>query len=405
MVLALVTDMNVGAELAAARHARGFSLEEIGVRTKVNVERLAAIERNELDQLPPRVYLLGFVRAFAHEVGLQPDEVAQRYLAQFDEDWANEVEASVEEFQPESVALLTTARESAAASDPSAADATSPANAVPLWRPAQFNAPDVARNTPHAPPLRTEDHTDNEGETSVILPPPNDGPSIIPMRLMLPAVVIAVALGVVLSETVYKSPPIGPPSDARTSSAISAGASSANKPESESAPASSDQAGKRAAPDRAAAGDDTPVERPIAADTQDRPESNGITGLWSLTTHVDSSTYDRYRGLTLGYTLQLQQRGNRITGSGQKVSENGQSLQSASRTPITLEGMLNGQRVELKFIERGTLRTSGGTLVMDVGDDGSLRGTFSSDAAQSRGTSQATRVTSAAVNGTPKLDN
>lgn len=70
-------------------------------------------------------------------------------------------------------------------------------------------------------------------------------------------------------------------------------------------------------------------------------------------------------------------------------------LQAASRTPIALDGTLSGQRLELKFTERDTRRTSGGTPVMDVGDDGSLRGSFSSDAAQSRGASQATRVSAA----------
>jgi cytoskeletal protein RodZ len=392
VVLAPLPVMNVGAELAAARNQRGLSLEDIAGRTKVSVERLDAIERVDIEHLPPRVYLLGFVRAYAREVGLEPDEVAQRYVAQVDEAYVDEE-------------LATDVEESAAASAPplAAAPASAEPVAVPPWRPAQFDEPTgvAAGARPHARPPRTRWHQpDDEGEAIAILPPPDDRAPIIPVRLLLIGVVIAVALGVVLSASLYKSRVARSASQANSSSAES----SAAHPDSAVAPAAADASGERAAPDPTASRDDTPVERPVAADTRESPSSDGISGQWWLTTRVDSSAYKLYEGLTLGYALQLEQRGNRITGSGHKVSENGRTLRPDSRTPIAVEGKLNGQRLDLKFTERGSRRVSGGTMVLEVGDDGSLRGTFSSDAAQSRGTSQATRM-STAGNGSRKRDN
>ncbi len=374
--------MSVGAELLAARNARGISLEELGARTKVSVERLDAIERSDLERLPPRVYLLGFVKAYANEVGLEPDDVAQRYVAQVEQEWAQDVRGSLDAYGSETVAPSMDAAPVTARSAPPPAP-TGTADSEPLWRPAQFNptAPD-AENARDAPPRQMWERT-------AFMPAPDSGAPIVRIPLLLLTVAIAVAVGLGLSITVGQSRRAGPASEARSTSEL--------------APSSNGLV-ERAAPDPAAA-DDTPIERPVPADTRQRPAPDDLSGEWSLTTRVDSSTYNRYKGLTLGYALQLQQHGNRITGFGGKVSENGRALPAASRTPIALEGTVRGQRLELEFIETGSLRTSGGTLVMDVGDDGSLQGRFSSDAAQSRGTAQATRASSAAANATPKRDN
>jgi hypothetical protein len=73
--------------------------------------------------------------------------------------------------------------------------------------------------------------------------------------------------------------------------------------------------------------------------------------------------------------------------------EDGKPLPARSRTPIAVEGTLTGRRLELSFTERGALRTTAGTFVMNVADDGTLRGSFMSDAAQAQGTSMARRIT------------
>ena len=53
--------MHVGRELRAARELHGLSLDELSARTKIGLERLKAIENEDVDSLPPLVYLKGFV--------------------------------------------------------------------------------------------------------------------------------------------------------------------------------------------------------------------------------------------------------------------------------------------------------------------------------------------------------
>lgn len=77
--------MTVGEELERARKSRRLSLEEISARTKVSVERLVAIAQTEVCELPAIVSLRALLRSYAIEVGLDPDEVVECYIAQFDE--------------------------------------------------------------------------------------------------------------------------------------------------------------------------------------------------------------------------------------------------------------------------------------------------------------------------------
>ena len=100
-----------------------------------------------------------------------------------------------------------------------------------------------------------------------------------------------------------------------------------------------------------------------------------------------------FENMNLGFRLQLQQDGERISGRGIKWMENGKLIPERSRTSIFIGGIRRGNRLELRFTEHGTARTSTGTFVMDVGDDGTLRGQFASTSANSSGSTIARRVT------------
>ena len=39
-----------------------------------------------------------------------------------------------------------------------------------------------------------------------------------------------------------------------------------------------------------------------------------VSGTWALNTHVESTSYPRFAGLQLGYQIDLQREGNRVTG-------------------------------------------------------------------------------------------
>jgi len=62
-------------ELKALRKQRGINLEEIHNRTKINLSYLEAIEEGRFDLLP-HTYIRLFIRAYATEIGANPDEIA-----------------------------------------------------------------------------------------------------------------------------------------------------------------------------------------------------------------------------------------------------------------------------------------------------------------------------------------
>jgi cytoskeletal protein RodZ len=75
--------MDIGAQLRRAREAQGLSLDSVAEKTRVQTRFLEAIERNDLSSIPPKPFGRGFVRAYALEVGLDPDQTVSDYFAQF----------------------------------------------------------------------------------------------------------------------------------------------------------------------------------------------------------------------------------------------------------------------------------------------------------------------------------
>lgn len=72
-----------GAKLRQAREARGFSLRELADATKISAAALGALERNDISKLPGGIFSRSFVRAYAVEVGLDPDETVREFLDRF----------------------------------------------------------------------------------------------------------------------------------------------------------------------------------------------------------------------------------------------------------------------------------------------------------------------------------
>jgi len=84
--------LEFGAELAQARAQRGMSLEEVARRTKIGIDALKAIERGDVATLPGGLYTRAFLRAYAHEVGCDPDDIVRRYREKFkDRESANAI--------------------------------------------------------------------------------------------------------------------------------------------------------------------------------------------------------------------------------------------------------------------------------------------------------------------------
>jgi hypothetical protein len=133
----------------------------------------------------------------------------------------------------------------------------------------------------------------------------------------------------------------------------------------------------------------TPPEADVNAPLARAP--GDLSGNWTLTNRVETSSYKPFNGMNVGFQLQLRQEGNRVSGTGHKWMENGRPLPPSLRTAIVVAGTIVDGKLSLSFTERGTERTSAGTFLLDMADGSTLSGTFSSDAADSQGTSLARR--------------
>jgi len=68
-----------GLHLKQARERRGISLRQIASATKISTGALEALERGDFSRLPGGIFSRAFVRAYAVEVGLDPEETVRQY--------------------------------------------------------------------------------------------------------------------------------------------------------------------------------------------------------------------------------------------------------------------------------------------------------------------------------------
>jgi len=76
----LAHDVLSGGDLKKIRDELGVSLEEIAEMVKVRMAYLRAIEEDQFEKTPSRIFLKSFLRAYAQYMGLDADIVASRYL-------------------------------------------------------------------------------------------------------------------------------------------------------------------------------------------------------------------------------------------------------------------------------------------------------------------------------------
>lgn len=70
----------LGDELKRAREAAGLSLRDMETRTKISVTALEALERDDFSRLPGGIFGRSFVRAYAVEVGADPESTVSRFV-------------------------------------------------------------------------------------------------------------------------------------------------------------------------------------------------------------------------------------------------------------------------------------------------------------------------------------
>jgi transcriptional regulator with XRE-family HTH domain len=371
--------MHVGTELKQARERAGLSAEQISERTKIQLHKIEALENGNFEGLPDGIYLDGIVRAYAVEVGIDPGpliEGLRRERPPVETDWAIRL-------PPES-------------------------ETVPAGRPARAASPPIDFDLSEEPARPTA-------------PPP----ARTRRALALPIMTVLAVTGWAAyiheatgrddgdpTRAIDRSATAGTPSAAAP---IAVAPSRSNQDERDRETPSSDRISSKAI-ERSPAGTSgkahtpppptppspspAPAENAAAPATPTSAEAHSpvdagsthdVSGPWTLTTRVESSSYARFAGLQLGYDIQLRQAGNRVTGAGRKVAENGTGLEGKAQTPVLVEGYIEGERLTLTFTERGARRPTQGKFILLLHEGGTLRGRFSSNAARSSGTVEAHR--------------
>jgi cytoskeletal protein RodZ len=74
-----VDHVDFGRYLSQQRELRGMSREDITRVTKIPPSLVAALEEGQVERLPARVFVLSYIRAYAHVIGLAPEEAILRF--------------------------------------------------------------------------------------------------------------------------------------------------------------------------------------------------------------------------------------------------------------------------------------------------------------------------------------
>lgn len=189
------TPGDFGGKLRDARERRGISLRQIANATKISVAALEALERNDISKLPGGIFSRAFVRSYALEAGLDPDQTIQEFIAQFPHDTVTAGHPKAEQVEENETIdsdrrMATTFLRLAALSVPIAAvvlyfgtvgrpvssapiESTPPAAAAPASAPAvERGAAAVAGATPLAEPTKA---TERAAAPAPPLPAPAAG--------------------------------------------------------------------------------------------------------------------------------------------------------------------------------------------------------------------------------------
>ena len=75
-----------GTMMKRARETRGMSLRQIADVTRISVSALEALERNDISRLPGGIFSRAFVRSYAVQVGLDPEQTVRDFMARFPHD-------------------------------------------------------------------------------------------------------------------------------------------------------------------------------------------------------------------------------------------------------------------------------------------------------------------------------
>jgi cytoskeletal protein RodZ len=83
MAIAEPSRPDFGMKMKRQREERGVTLRQIADATKISMGSLEALERNDISRLPGGIFSRAFVRSYALEIGLDPEQTVRDFLRSF----------------------------------------------------------------------------------------------------------------------------------------------------------------------------------------------------------------------------------------------------------------------------------------------------------------------------------
>jgi len=93
--------VEAAADLRSIREARGLSLRDVFVATRVSLINLQAVESEDFERLPPPVYARNFIRKYARVVGIDANPLLARYEQHLEQKKPRRAEEEVRQPWPE----------------------------------------------------------------------------------------------------------------------------------------------------------------------------------------------------------------------------------------------------------------------------------------------------------------
>jgi cytoskeleton protein RodZ len=90
-------DTSAGSFLKAERLKKNKSLKDIADSTRIGIFTLEALEADKTELLPPQAYVRGFIKVYARELDISPDEPLALYAAQVQAEHTADVSAEVKQ--------------------------------------------------------------------------------------------------------------------------------------------------------------------------------------------------------------------------------------------------------------------------------------------------------------------
>ena len=121
--------------------------------------------------------------------------------------------------------------------------------------------------------------------------------------------------------------------------------------------------------------------------------SANVAGVWAIDMTIENSALSAMKGVKLRYFVTVQQDGLKLTGEGEKICENGASINADARTRLELiGGKVEGSNVTMDFRDHGKRRLTTGSLRLVAQSADGMEGEFSWTAADSTGTIKAKKT-------------